>query len=128
MAQRAGVRAELFLSAATWVTHGCSPSGVSQPQHRSPIVEVLELSKLLTPVLEPSGICCDWTGAAHAFLPHRALLQLLLLKPVQAQYILLNFNRNCQLFHSFFFCFVLQPSDRISENLIRKLNACNKMS
>ena len=94
MAQGARVSAELFLSAAPRVTHGCSSLGVSLPQHGSLTVEVLELDKLLTPVLEPSGIGCDWPGAVHALFPHWALLQLLLLQPVQAQYTLLNFNRN----------------------------------
>lgn len=98
------VSAEPVLSAAPWVAHGCSPLGVSLPQRGSHTVEVLEISKLLIPVLEPSGIGSDWPGAVHALLPHWAPL-LPLLTPVQAQYTLLNFNRNCQLFHRLFFFF-----------------------
>lgn len=90
----AGVSAELFLSAASQVTHSCSHSGVSLPQCESATVEVLEIADLLTPVSEPSGAVCDWPGSVHVLLPHRALLQLPLLKPFQAQYALLNFNRN----------------------------------
>lgn len=94
---RLRVGAEQFLSAGPPVPHGCSPSGECLLQRGSPTVEVLELGKLLTPVLEPCGIGCDQPGAVHALLPHWAPLQLPVLKAVQAQYR--------QLFLSLFFCY-----------------------